>query len=78
MSPPGKLLYLDCEKVGENQFNLSWGWPACEEKIDPQAETTHAVVEIREGQQWTQLSDNITKSPYMAECELITARRTFD
>ena len=73
MSPPGKLLYLDCEEVSENQFHLSWGWPACDGEVGSVAETTHAVVEYRMGEQWTRFPDNITRSPYKAECKLITS-----
>ena len=75
MSPPEKLLYLDCEEVGEYQFYVSWGWPPCNEETGPLAETSHAVLGYREGQQWTILSDNITKSPYMAECELMVLEK---
>ena len=70
MPPPGKLLYLDCEEVCENQFNLSWGWPTCD-KASGHVANAHAVVEYRVGQQWTRLPHNITKSPCMAECRLI-------
>ena len=72
MSPPGKLLYLDCEEVGDKQFLLSWCWPPCGYDTGPLADTTHAVVEYREGQQWTILTEDITKSPYIAECKLFT------
>ena len=65
MSPPGKLLYLDCDEVGENQFDLSWCWPTHNEETGPLAETSHAVVEYSVGQQWIRLTDNIKKSPYM-------------
>ena len=72
MSPPDKVLYVDCEEVGENQFHLSWGWPACDDKTGP--ETTHAVVEYRVGEEWTRLSNNIKTSPYIAECKFNSLR----
>ena len=71
MSPPGKLLYLDCEEVNDSHFLLSWCWPACGDETGPLCKTTLAVVEYREGQQWTRLTDDITKSPYIAECKLM-------
>ena len=70
MHLPGKLLYLDCEEVGENKFYLSWCWPYYDDKTGPIAETTHAVVEYRVGKQWTRFPDNIRSSPYLAECRL--------
>ena len=76
MSLPDKLLYLDCEEVGEQQFDLSWCWPACEEETGPLAETSHAVVEYRVGQQWTRLTDNIKKSPYRVECMYIALKES--
>ena len=69
-SVPGKLLYLDCEEVAENQFRLSWGWPARDKKTGPLFETTHAVVQYRVGQHWTTLTD-IQISPYMVNCMYI-------
>ena len=68
---PGKLLYLDGEEVGKNQFQLSWGWPACDKETGPLFETTHAVVEYRVGQHWTRLTDTIQKSPYIVNCMYI-------
>ena len=73
MSPPGKVLYLDCEEIGVNQFHLKWGWPTCDEETGSIAEMTHAVVEYRQEQQWARLSDNIKTSPYMVECKLTTS-----
>ena len=69
-SVPGKLLYLDCEEVDENQFCLSWGWPACDKETGPLFETTHSVVEYRVGQHWSTLTD-IQRSPYMVNCMYI-------
>ena len=65
-SLPGKLLYLDCDEEGENQFYLSWGWPAGTEEIGPLF--THAVVEYRVGEHWTKLADNIQTSPHIVKC----------
>ena len=68
-SPPGKLLYLDCEEVDDNVFELSFGWPDSGKDNAPSSETTHAVVECRVGDQWTRIADKIKESPYIAHCK---------
>ena len=73
-SSPGPLLYLDCEEVSQGMLLLSWCWPQSQDvgkslsgEVDDTV--THAVVEYREGQGWTRLTD-VRQSPFSLHCKL--------
>ena len=73
-SPPGPLLYLDCEEVSQSELLLSWCWPLSQDvgkslcgEVDNSI--THAVVEYRDEQGWMRVED-VRYSPFLLHCKL--------
>ena len=59
-SPPGTLLYLDCEEVSDGELLPSWGWPQSKDVTHSREQgntISHVVVDYRVGQVWTRVAD---------------------
>ena len=71
-SPPGTLLYLDCEEVSDGELLLSWGWQERNDETHSRGKgntITHSVVDYREGQVWKRVEDVVKHSPFTLYCK---------
>ena len=67
---PGKVLFLDCKVLGQDEIEISWGWPLVSMEAVPSdsgitgvvdKSVTHVIIQYKEGEQLKRITAE--KSP---------------